>query len=232
MQTGMYNCKPNPTLPPSNPFSSFYLTLVLSFPLPIVSPPPRSNLVSSLSLCLSISGLHHLPGWSFWCGEASWSTTGPDEILSQTPWRPPWMPRCSALHGLLGVSVVMIPGTGVISLDIPVTRNRLFNFGDVLDSKGTLIFLFVMLPPKIIWQMLNLSLNLYSTIQNRFNPFNRTNQKQRKVSYLQKFELSWVCKGWKHLFILLYGQLKHTDVITIQDPRVIRFLIKVSNKGF
>lgn len=39
MQTGMYNCKPNPTLPPSNPFSSFYLTLVLFFqPAHSVSP--------------------------------------------------------------------------------------------------------------------------------------------------------------------------------------------------
>lgn len=42
MQTGMYNCNPNPSLPPSNPFSSFYLTLVFFFPLPIVSPPPIS----------------------------------------------------------------------------------------------------------------------------------------------------------------------------------------------
>ena len=108
MQTGMYNCKPNPTLPPSNPFSSFYLTLVLFFPLPIVSPPPRSNLVSSLCLCLFISGLRRLPGWSFWCGEALWSTTGPGEISSQTLWRPQWTPHCFALRELLGVSVVMI----------------------------------------------------------------------------------------------------------------------------
>lgn len=43
MQTGMYSCKPNPTLPPSNPFFSFYLTLVLFFPFT----PPRSNLGSS-----------------------------------------------------------------------------------------------------------------------------------------------------------------------------------------
>lgn len=42
MQTGMYNCNPNPSLPPSNPFSSFYLNLVLFFPLSIVSPRPIS----------------------------------------------------------------------------------------------------------------------------------------------------------------------------------------------
>lgn len=174
MQTGMYTCKPNPTLPPSNPFSSFYLTLVLFVPQPTVSAPPRSNLVSSLSPCLSISGRHHLPGWSFWCGEASWSTTGPDEISSQTPWRPQWTPRCSALHGLRGVSVVMIQGTGVVSLYIHVTRNRWFHFADVLDSEGTLTFYLscCKIPRryKIIWQTLDLSsLNLYSTTQNLFN---------------------------------------------------------------
>lgn len=96
----------NPTLvPPSNTFSSFYLTLVLFFPLPIVSLPPVSFPLSSLTL-LSISGLHRLPGWSFWCGEALWSTTGPDEISSRTPWRLQWTPRCFALRVLLGVSVV------------------------------------------------------------------------------------------------------------------------------
>lgn len=47
----------------------------------------------------------------------------------------------------------------------------------------------------------------------------KTGQKQRKVNYLQKFELSWVCEGWKHLLILFYGQLKHKDVM-IRDPRV------------
>lgn len=173
MQTGMYKCKANPSLPPSNLFSSFYLTLVLFFPLPIVSAPPRSNLLSSLSRCLSISDLHHPPGWSFWCGEASWSTTGPDEISSQTPWRPPWTPHCSALHGHLGVSVVMIPGTGVYSLYIPVTRNRWLSFGAVLDSEGTLIFYLSCCLPRLSDKCLIYLLTLilqyktYLTLQNK-----------------------------------------------------------------